>query len=110
MQNYPNPCLSPEKFVQENSWEYYFEQPLKIGSEQAYAGDNVSLSEDGLKIFLHWWGMYYFENRDNVLTEWRMLVKLGLLKIKPALTRRNFARAEKSSIKCRSGTATKFFS
>lgn len=44
MQNYPNPYLSPEKFGKENSWEYYFEQPLRIGLEQAYGGENVILS------------------------------------------------------------------
>ena len=95
MQNYPNPYLPPEKFGKENSWEYYFEQPLRIGLEQAYAGDNVILSEDSLKIFSPWWGMDYFENRDNVLTEWRMLVKLGLLKIKDNLLKEMFAVREK---------------
>ena len=28
MQNYANPYLPPEKLGKENSWEYFFEQPL----------------------------------------------------------------------------------
>lgn len=85
MQNYPNPYLSPEKLGKENSWEYYFEQPLRIGLEQAYSGENIILSDNDFKIFSPWWHMDFFENRNNVLTEWRMLRKFGLLKIKPAL-------------------------
>ena len=84
MQNYPNPYLAPEKFGKENSWEYYFEQPLRIGLEQAYNGENVILSGDGI------WPhpsilMAFYENLNNNLFEWRMLVKFGLLKVKPAI-------------------------
>ncbi|MBR0290229.1 MAG: hypothetical protein IJQ82_14740, partial [Selenomonadaceae bacterium] len=43
MQNYANPYLAPEKLGKENSWEYYFEQPLRIGLEEAYNGENVVL-------------------------------------------------------------------
>ena len=95
MQNYPNPYLAPEKFGKENSWEYFFEQPLRIGLEQAYGGENVILSEDSLEIFCPWWGMDYFENTNNILTEWRMLVKLGLLKVKPALHEEILATRQK---------------
>ena len=85
MQNYPNQYLSPEKFGKENAWEYYFEQPLRIGLEQAYNGENVIL---GLKDIIAPCpndGVSFFENRNNVVTKWRVLRKLGLLKIKPAL-------------------------
>ena len=85
MQNYPNPSLSPEKFGKENAWEYYFEQPLRIGLEQAYNGDNIILSIGNNKFQRPNTSMDYFENKNNILTEWRMLVKLGLLKVKPAL-------------------------
>ena len=85
MQNYPNPYLAPEKLGKENAWEYFFEQPLRIGLEQAYAGENVILST-GEQVNLNpSWTMAFFENRDDSLTEWRMLRKLGLLKVKPAL-------------------------
>lgn len=85
MQNYPNPYLAPEKFGKENSWEYYFEQPLRIGLEQAYTGKNVILS-NGEDIFPRPFEyMPFYENRDEILTEWRMLVKMGLLKIKENL-------------------------
>ena len=85
MQNYNNAYLEPEKFGKENSWEYYFEQPLRIGLEQAYAGENVILSSQKSNVPYPDMVMPLYENRDNVLTEWRMLVKLALLKVKPAL-------------------------
>ena len=79
MQNYPNAYLPPEKFGKENSWEYYFEQPLHIGLKEAYSGENIILC--GEKIFIPD-GMNFLENRDNSLMEWRMLVKFGLLRVK----------------------------
>ncbi|MBR1805419.1 MAG: hypothetical protein IJ774_03425 [Selenomonadaceae bacterium] len=85
MQNYPNPYLAPEEFGKENAWEYFFEQPLRIGLEQAYAGENVVLGYKEFPDLRPKAIMSFYENRDNTLTEWRMLVKLGLLKIKPAL-------------------------
>ena len=95
MQNYPNPYLPPEKFGKENSWEYYFEQPLRIGLEQAYNSENIILSSEKelslcpLKI------MSFYENKNGILTEWRMLVKMGLLKIKPVLFKEISAMREK---------------
>lgn len=85
MQNYPNPNLDPEKVGQENAWEYYFEQPLRIGLEQAYNGENVILSDgDSVKPYpAH--SLKMLEKKGDALTEWRMLVKLGLLSVKPEL-------------------------
>ena len=80
MQNYPNAYLPPEKLGKENSWEYYFEQPLHIGLKEAYSGENIILCGDKMS---YPDGMNFLENRDNSLTEWRMLVKFGLLRIKP---------------------------
>ena len=86
MQNYPNSYLAPEKLGVENSWEYYFEQPMRLGLKTAYDGENVILSDGGANLPRpDTAGMGLFENRDNVLTEWSMLLKLGLLKVKPAL-------------------------
>jgi len=85
MQNYPNLYLAPEKVGKENSWEYYFEQPLRIGLEQAYSGENIILSHGIHAKPRPNISMAFHENKNDVLTEWRMLVKLGLLKIKPAL-------------------------
>lgn len=85
MQNYPNPYLPPEKLGKENSWEYYFEQPLRIGLKDAYAGENIVLSKAEEIWPAPNTGLLFYENRDNSLTEWRMLRKLGLLKVKPAL-------------------------
>ncbi len=85
MQNYPNAHLAPEKFGKENSWEYFFEQPLRIGVEQAYSGENIILSNAEAVNPRPSFDMSFLENRDNSLTEWRMLRKLGLLKVKPAL-------------------------
>lgn len=94
MQNYPNPYLPPENLGKENSWEYYFEQPLRIGLEQAYSGDNIILSaEEAIPPLYE--TMALLENRDNSLTEWRMLVKFGLLKVKDNLLREIYAVREK---------------
>lgn len=83
MQNYPNPYLSPEKFGKENSWEYYFEQPLRIGLEQAYNGENVILSDGGIINSRPNSGMAFLENKKGILTDWRILVKHGMIKVKP---------------------------
>lgn len=87
MQNYPNIYLDPDLVGKVNAWEYYFCQPLGIGVEEAYNGKNILLGSanwvdsderpDGSTNF--------FENKNNILTEWKMLVKLGLLKVQPKL-------------------------
>lgn len=95
MQNYPNPYLPPEKLGKENSWEYFFEQPLRIGLEQAYSGENVILSNgSGVKVNPSN-RMSVLENQGGILSEWRMLRKLGLLKVKPALMEEISAVREK---------------
>ena len=82
MQNYPNLYLLSEKLGKENSWEYYFEQPLKIKLEQAYNGENIVLS-DGFKIEPYPdYSTNLLEKKDDTLAEWRMLVKWGFLKVK----------------------------
>ena len=89
MQNYVNPYLAPDKFGKENSWEYYFEQPLRIGLEEAYNGENVILCSEKIS----------FPNNifkdSKSLTEWKKLVKKDLLKVKPALMKEIFAIREK---------------
>ena len=84
MQNYTNAYLAPEKLGKENSWEYYFEQPLRIGLEQACAGENVILCKGDYPIDVSYPNNTVFKDNDY-LTEWRMLLKLGLLRIKPAI-------------------------
>ena len=39
--------------------------------------------------------MSLYENKNNELTEWRMLVKLGLLQIKPAIMEEIFVVRQK---------------
>ena len=85
MQNYANPYLAPEKLGVENSWEYYFEQPLRIGLEEAYNGDNIVLSNGDCIDPYPGHSLKFLEKRTDGLTEWRTLVKLGLLKIKPEI-------------------------
>ncbi len=87
LQNYPNAYLPPEKLGKENAWEYYFEQPFHIGLEQAYNGDNIILSRGEVVYPMPYEVMVFLENRYGILSEWRMLSKLGLLKVKPALVR-----------------------
>ena len=85
MQNYPNPYLPAERIGKENAWEYYFYQPLRIGLEIAYKGANILLS-DGQPLPYpqrpHGEVSGSYDNNSKFLTEWRMMVKLGLLKIK----------------------------
>lgn len=95
MQNYENPYLAPEELGKKNAWEYFFEQPLHIGLEQAYAGKNIILSFGNVVKPYPEGNTAYYENRDGILTEWRMLVKMGLLKIKPHLMEEISAVREK---------------
>lgn len=85
MQHYPNPYLAPEKLGKENSWEYYFEQPRRIGLEQAYNAENVVLSNADCVRPYPAHSLKFLENRDSNLSKWRMLIQLGMLKVKPEL-------------------------
>ena len=87
MQNYPNIYLEPNLIGKVNAWEYYFCQPLGITLEDAYNGKNILLgTARGVEIKEHPLGnTNFFENKNGILTEWKMLIKLGLLKIQPAL-------------------------
>ena len=95
MQNYPNPYLEPAKLGQENAWEYYFEQPLRVGLEEAYNAENIVLSDaDAVRPYpAH--SLKLLEKKNDDLVEWRMLVKLGLLKIKPELMEEILATRDK---------------
>ena len=85
MQNYGSPYLDPKKLGRENAWEYYFEQPLRIGLEEAYSGENVILSDGDCVRPYPGHSLKFLEKKNDELTEWRMLIKLGLIKIKPEL-------------------------
>ena len=84
MQNYPNSYLPPEKLGKENAWEYYFEQPLRIGLEEAYSGENVILCKEN-RGYPPYTSTSFYDRQSLIMTEWRMLVKLGLLKVKDSL-------------------------
>lgn len=94
MQNYPNALLEPEKLGKENAWEYFFEQPLRIGLEEAYNGENIILCREYRSIIPHTRSSF-FDEKNIELAEWRMLVKLGLLKIKPAIMEKILATRAK---------------
>lgn len=86
VQNYKSGYLPPEKFGKENAWEYYFEQPLRIGLEEAYNGENVILgnldwiSSQSLSLI----NPALFKNRNHDhLIKYLKLVNRGLLMIKP---------------------------
>jgi hypothetical protein len=85
MQNYASPYLDPKKFGKENAWEYYFEQPMRIGLDEAYSGENIILSNGDCVKPYPGHSLKMLERVTDELTEWRMLIKLGLIKIKPAL-------------------------
>ena len=94
MQNYPNSYLAPEKLGKENSWEYYFEQPLRIGLEQAYSGENIILCMEN-RGFVPYSSNSFYDPHNIIMAEWRMLVKLGLLKVKSVLMEEILAIREK---------------
>ena len=89
MQNFPNLYLPNELLGKENSWEYYFRQPLGIGLKTAYNGENVLLGNGRYLPFPqrpHAEVMRSYDNKPaGFLAQWRMLVKLGILKIKPEI-------------------------
>ena len=85
MQNYPNQMLDPKLLGKENAWEYFFLQPFKIGLETAYKGENVILSKEVSDFGWPGSKMNDYKNKNGILTEWRTLVKWGLLKIHPHL-------------------------
>ena len=78
MQNYPNTYLAPEKLGKENAWEYYFEQPSRIGLEEVYNFENVILSSVKPKMRPD----SSMQFTDKALADYRILVKKGLLKVK----------------------------
>ena len=95
MQNYKNPYLPPEKFGKENSWEYYFEQPFRVGLEEAYNGENIVLSYSVVKPPYPSHSVKFLMNKGNRLEPFQMLVKRGLLKVKPELMKEILAIREK---------------
>ena len=94
MQNYPNAILEPEKLGKENAWEYFFEQPLRIGLEEAYNGENIILGKE-YRGFAPYSKNSFYDDKNIELAEWRMLVKLGLLKVKPAIMKEIMATRAK---------------
>lgn len=95
MQNYPNPYLASDKLGKENAWEYYFEQPFRVGLEQAYNSENVVLSNgDCVKPYPDY-SINLTEKKNDELIEWRMLIKMGFLAIKPELSEEISAVREK---------------
>ena len=87
LQHFPNMYLDPRMLGKVNAWEYYFCQPFGIGLDEAYNGQNVIMSSGepisprpGINGV-----MELFNNVNNELTEWRMIRKLGLLRIQPKI-------------------------
>ena len=85
MKNYPNNYLDPVLLGKVNSWEYYFCQPIGgITLEEAYNSDNVILSSDTVPDFPNA-SMSFYNNENNILDNWRAIVKLGLLRLQPII-------------------------
>lgn len=85
MKHFPNAYLDPKLLGKVNAWEYYFCQPFNITLDEAYSGRNIIISNGSTVKPWPSGSMNYFNNVNNELTEWRMLVKLGLLRIQPKL-------------------------
>ena len=95
MQNYPNQYLTRENFGKENVWEYYFEQPFRIGLDTAYDGENIVLSGATPPIAPPWGMAAFFDRKPDAFAEWRMFVKLGLFKVKPEIMSETLAIRDK---------------
>ena len=95
MQNYPNLYLSPEKLGNENAWENFFEQPFRVGLEQAYNGENVILSNGDVVKPYPDYSMSLAQKKNDELIEWRMLIKMRLMRIRPEITEKISAMREK---------------
>ncbi|MBR1580062.1 MAG: hypothetical protein IJ668_06155 [Selenomonadaceae bacterium] len=87
MKNYPNTLLEPRLLGKLNAWEYYFCQPFNITLDEAYNARNVIMgSGDVRNPFPSGHNSIgYYNNVGNVLNDWRMLVKLGMLRIQPKI-------------------------
>ena len=94
MQNYPSMYLAPEKRGKENAWEYYFEQPMRVGLAETQNGENIILSDEKEPIPLPF-GMIARYEHKAAFAEWKILVKDGLLKIKPEITEEALAIRDK---------------
>ncbi|MBQ6296943.1 MAG: hypothetical protein IJK81_04535 [Selenomonadaceae bacterium] len=97
VQNYKSGYLPPEKFGKENAWEYYFEQPLRIGLEEAYNSENVILGDlDWSRKSLALINRHLFENRNHDdLIKYLRLINSGLLMVKPAIMKEILSMREK---------------
>ena len=84
MQNTYNIYLGSEKVGKENAWEYYFEQPLRIGLEEAYNGENIILSREFVS-FPQTNTILAYENKGKYLEPYRNLLKQGYLRVKEDL-------------------------
>ena len=81
MKNYFNSGLVPKELLgKENVWEYFFCQPFGLSLEDVYEnGENVLLSTGDVMGPFPNGSIDYYTNRNNILTKWQTLVKLGFL-------------------------------
>ena len=95
MQNCSNMYLAPEKRGKENAWEYYFEQPMRVGLEEARNGENIILSGEKDPMPLPFGMIARYEYNKAAFAEWQMLIKDGIMKIKPEITEEALAIRDK---------------
>ena len=82
MKNHPNCYLEAEKLGLENSWEYYFEQPMGVSLEEAYKGKKVLMCDGSPMDPFPNVEMSFFNNEDGMLDFWKEFSK-QYLRIKP---------------------------
>ena len=86
MRNYYNKSLmSPDMLGKENVWEWFFLQPFDVNLDKALKSDNVIMGNGDIAYNYPHINEDFFTNKNGVLTEWRMLRKLGYLRIRPEL-------------------------
>lgn len=84
MSIYRNNYLDKSKRGKENSWEYYFEQPMGYGISEAYKGKNLILSPLKFTENRPDESMDYFLNKNGRLDYWKKIVD-GYVHIKKEL-------------------------
>ena len=86
MKNYYNRSLmSYDMIGKENVWEWFFLQPHGMDLEEALNGGNVLVGSGELAYPYPHADEAFFMNKNDVLTEWRTLRKLGFLRIRPEI-------------------------
>lgn len=75
MQNYFNIYLAEDKIGKENSWEYFFEQPMGYGLQDIARSRNVIIGSGAVPQMFPYLKMDFLTGKSGELAYWRKLTK-----------------------------------